>query len=73
MHSMLRAQPQMKTGHLPILQAPGTHLQQRDGDEDASHNVNVAREPAFQRLDAAFREDGLVPLALQLQKNTTGA
>lgn len=51
--------------------AVGTDLQQGDGDEDASHDVDVPREPALQRLDAAFREDGLVPFALQLQGDTT--
>ena len=49
----------------------GTDLQQGDGDEDAGHDVDVPREPALQRLDAAFREDGLVPFALQLQGDTT--
>ena len=42
-------------------------------NEDAGHDVNVPWEPPLQRLDAAFREDGLVPFALQLQGNRTAA
>lgn len=47
-----------------------THLQQGDGDEDTSHNVDVPGKPALQSLDAPLREDELIPLALQLQRNT---
>lgn len=47
-------------------EAGGPYLQQRDGDEDTSHYVDIARKPALQRLDAAFREDVFVPLTLGL-------
>lgn len=54
-----------------LRQEDAKNLQQGDGDEDAGHDVNIARKPALQRLDAAFCEDGLVPLALQLKGNST--
>lgn len=47
-------------------EAGGPYLQQRDGDEDTSHYVDISRKPALQGLDAAFREDGFVPLTLGL-------
>lgn len=51
------------------MRAVGTDLEQGDGNEDTSHDVDIPWQPAFQRLDAAFREDELVPLALQLQED----